>query len=449
MTVDLLYLVQHFLQQQSLSKPLLLALSGGPDSLCLFYALLNCQKRLSFTFHVAHVDHGWRVESAQEAILLESLMKKHQIPFHKKVLNPHLLKGNLEDACRQARYCFFKELYQTYQYEAVILGHQADDQAETVLKRLLEGAHWTKLTALQSIAYWEEMPLWRPFLTVSKKEILEWLKQKEIVAFEDATNQDEHFLRARMRRTLFPLLNREFGKEVQHPLRSLAEDIQEIKDYFEIKLTPILAQENRGPFGVYLDFSELELTSLEIKYLIRKMGEKEGIVLSRPIVEAAASFIKEGVANRQLRVGHRTIWIDRFKLFILDQESIAEWALEIPLLPGSINVGNWKIDVHFTDDPHSVSTTSWQEGWKGEFRGVLPLQEGYHLGPSQSNICYRSHRYSVSKWWNNHKVPAFLWQKIPVIWKEGTIYHEFLTDYLPLNRETSENWVAIKLYFSL
>lgn len=448
MTVDLLYVIQRFLQQQNLSKPLLLALSGGPDSLCLFHCLLQCQERLPFQFHVAHIDHGWRSESQEEAKALEALTNQYQIPFHKKVLNPQLLKGNLEEASRQARYAFFEELYRTHGFQAVLLGHQAEDQAETVLKRLLEGSHWAKLGSLQPIFEWNGMPVWRPFLSISKRDILEWLQQRNMVPFEDATNQDQRFLRARMRQTIFPFLNQEFGKEVQQPLRALAEEIQEIKIYFDHKLNPIMENENRGPLGVYLDFTDLQLTSLEIKYLIRKMSEKEGIILSRPLADLATQLIQEGAANRQLEIGHRTFWIDRYKLFILSKD-LPEWPEDLSLLPGYVKIGNWNLDVHLTNDPDSISATSWQDGWRGEFRIALPLQDGYRLGSSKSNAYYRSHRYKISKWWNNHKVPAFLCHWMPVVWKGEAIYYEFLTGCSPAEKKGYENWVAIKLQYSL
>ncbi len=120
-------------------EPLLLGLSGGPDSLALYYGLLSCQRKYNISFHIAHIDHGWRLESAQEAEQMRQLAERAGIPFHLKKLKPAELKGNLEMACRIERYRFFAELCQTCSFQGVLVGHQRDDQSETILKKLLEG----------------------------------------------------------------------------------------------------------------------------------------------------------------------------------------------------------------------------------------------------------------------------------------------------------------------
>ena len=93
-----------------------MALSGGPDSLCLFYCLLEYRKRYGTPIHIAHVDHGWREESRQEVEILQRLAGNNQISFHLKTLNPTLMKGNLEAICREERYAFFAELCESIQF---------------------------------------------------------------------------------------------------------------------------------------------------------------------------------------------------------------------------------------------------------------------------------------------------------------------------------------------
>ena len=131
----------------SQGRELLLALSGGPDSQALFHLLVEFR----YPFRVAHVDHAWRPESAKEAKALEELCRQHKIPFHLKTLNPDEMQGNLEDACRQERLSYFQELSTQWNCQAVVLGHHADDQAETVLKRLFEGASLEKLAGIRSV----------------------------------------------------------------------------------------------------------------------------------------------------------------------------------------------------------------------------------------------------------------------------------------------------------
>lgn len=164
--IDILskFLIQH----RKTNKPLLLALSGGPDSLALFHLLLEVSKEHSIPFAIAHVDHGWRPESGTEAEILKELAQKHDLGFHLKKLDPKSLEGNLEDACRSERLQFFKELCQAHEYEAVLMGHHADDAAETVLKRLFEGSSLKAVAGLQEVSCYDDLQIWRPLLKKTK-----------------------------------------------------------------------------------------------------------------------------------------------------------------------------------------------------------------------------------------------------------------------------------------
>lgn len=445
---DLARVVQQFFQKHGpFSRPFLLALSGGADSLSLFHCLLACQKRNGLQFHVAHVDHGWRPESSFEALQLEKMVKEHFIPFYHKRLDPSSLQGNLEAACRHERYQFFKQICETHHLEGVIIGHQADDQAETVLKRLLEGAHWSKLPSLTSISSIEELQIFRPLLSVSKKEIYEWLNKQEIVPFEDSTNHDCRFLRARMRHAILPLLAQEFRKEVTLPLRALSEDMQEIRAYFDEHLTPLFNQSLRGPWGLYFDFRNFSLKPLEIKYLIRKFCEREGFLLSRPALGQAVQLIEKGMANRSLEGSGRVIWIDRQKIFIPNPR-LKAFSGTIDLAPGDFRVGEWHVKVVALEEVLSPFATSWKEGWVEGFTALLPRGD-YRLATACSKAPYYFKRISINDWWANHKVPVFLRSIFPVIWKEKVIYHEFLTGSPCLETSDHKNWMVVKLYFSL
>src|SRR5579862_4351474 len=109
-------------------SPLLLGYSGGPDSKALLYALLEAGCRSSL--HLAHVDHGWRSESGEEAAELEKEARGLGLPFHMTRLN---LAANKEAASREARLKFFQALFAKIPFQALLLAHQAGDAAETAL----------------------------------------------------------------------------------------------------------------------------------------------------------------------------------------------------------------------------------------------------------------------------------------------------------------------------
>ena len=132
------------------------------------------------------------------------LANELKLPFHLKTLNPQTLVGNLEAACRNERLKFFKELSKQHGYQAVILAHHADDQAETVLKRVFEGADLTCMGGLKEKSEINGLSVWRPLLNVSKNDVLIWLQQHGHVAITDKTNLDPKYLRGRCRIQIIP-----------------------------------------------------------------------------------------------------------------------------------------------------------------------------------------------------------------------------------------------------
>jgi tRNA(Ile)-lysidine synthase len=216
----LLQIVRDFLRPRIGSCPVLLAYSGGGDSTALFELLLKYREIYPLDLHVAHVDHGWREESQEEALRLKA---RCPVPFHLERLEIDIKAGNLEDRCRQLRLAFFNQVYQEIGAEALVMAHHANDQAETVLKRIFEGGPLHGLLPDRLI---EGMRVLRPLLGVQKKELLAYLDREGVPYFTDSTNEDERFLRGKMRKTIIPLLEEHFGKGIVAPLCRLAERSQ-------------------------------------------------------------------------------------------------------------------------------------------------------------------------------------------------------------------------------
>ncbi|MBA3721862.1 MAG: tRNA lysidine(34) synthetase TilS [Parachlamydiaceae bacterium] len=420
------HVLEQFLQKKCTSdRPLLIGLSGGADSLCLLYSLVEYKKKCHIDFYVAHIDHGWRQESAQEAIELEKLAQSLNIPFYMKRLNPADYKGNLEEICRKERYSFFNDLCEKHSFQGVLLGHHGDDLAETVLKRVLEGSHWSHVAGLKEDSIVYGVRVLRPFLSLQKSVILDWLKTNGKVHFEDRTNDDSRYMRARMRKEIIPQLNLDFGKNIYPSLIQMSKDSEELASYFDEKIQVYLKEVKTGPFGSYLDLKDtLSTQSLEIKYLVRKLCEINNFYLSRDNIELAVRFLQEGASNKLLKTGLNEVWIDRKCIFIT-KELPEGFEGTIPIAPGKFECGNWIIEVKSVKDVE-VKMTCWKEVWEGRFSVILP-KGNFHLAPPVSNASYQGKSGNISEWWSTHKIPAFFRNKIPVIWEKDTIYHEFLT----------------------
>lgn len=436
------FLLQHY----DPVKPVLLALSGGPDSLAMLHLLQKFQEKHPLQFGIAHIDHGWRKESCEEAQQLFALAKMLKLPFHLKQLHPSQLSGNLEAACREERLQFYKELCQQHGYQAVILAHHADDQAETVLKRVLEGSSLPNLSGLKSVTCVDGVQIWRPLLTTRKSSIERLLKAEGIEPFIDSTNLDPRFLRGRFRVKIIPQLSQEFGKEVGPSLCSLAQEAQELNRFMQAHMAPYLLQICKGPFGTLLDLSEnCPKTAYEIKFLVREFCSTVGCFLSRELVEQACQLIQSEKANRQFAMGNSCFFVDRKRLFFL-KDTPKKPLEQHRLQEGEFKYGAWQVSVtpcKHVDVPLQIG---WKNVWRGEVSVVLP--EGiYHFEAAKTTAPYPGRTASISKWWNNEKVPMFLKNHIPVIWEGDCIRHEWLT---PRSRQDSKplsNGLLIKMRY--
>lgn len=416
---DLIAITSAFLQTHcSKQQPVLLGLSGGPDSLALFHCLLSC----SFPLHVAHIDHAWRPESREEALQLRQLAAHYGIPFHEKILTPSAFTGNLEAACRAERYAFFETICNSYECQGVMVAHHAGDQTETVLKRIFEGASWSHLSGLRPVTQMGSLRVLRPFLSISKEVIRQWLQKHQLTAFEDSSNNDSRFLRGKMRCSLIPWLSQEFGKEIGSAIRTIGEEAAELRDYFDQRISRYLSAIVEGKMGLYLDLSELPPENmLEIKYLIRKICTQESISLSRSQVEVLARALYEKKSNQRMVLSKdKVAYIDRGYFFILREK--IEAAAPIPLDIGEHRYGSWRVEVtRGVSSDFPITNTRWTEAWQGKIIAIVP-PGSYWLGPLEMGT-----HESLGKWWTNHKIPAFMRALVPVLWKEGSVYLEFLT----------------------
>lgn len=277
---DLLLLrMKKFLDRKP-TGPLLIGCSGGPDSKALLHLLFGCRKFFPLDLHIAHVDHGWRDESGMEAEKLREEVEGLGLPFYLKTLSINDFRpGNLEEQGREHRLKFFVEVYAKVGAQALLLGHQADDQAETVLKRLFEGASLYSLRGLSLETTLAGMTVWRPLLHIPKKEILAWLAAKGLRYFDDATNRDSRFLRGKMRETILPSLAAAFGKEISGNLCRLGEESREVREYFQGLNRPLL-ERFKGDLRPFLPMPPLQL-----KFLLREWFELEKITVSRETID--------------------------------------------------------------------------------------------------------------------------------------------------------------------
>ncbi|MFN0065616.1 MAG: tRNA lysidine(34) synthetase TilS [Chlamydiales bacterium] len=292
----------------------LLALSGGPDSIALFFLLLENK----LPFEVAHVNHNWRKESRLEAEKLKILCEEKGVVFHYAELPTPTSKRNLEDKGRKSRFAFFKGLVERRGLRAVLMGHHGDDVAETVLKRLFEGAGLTKLQGISELSVIEGITVYRPLINLRKKEILAWLEKRQITYFWDATNEEEDFLRGRMRNKIMPYLSQVFGKEVTPSLLCLAKRATELEAFLDGCIAPYRKTEE-------LDLQTPPSSPFLAKAVIADFFERRQITVSKAAVETIYQHIVNKSCHKKICVGRGVVVIHKGRLTHnkrIDEESV-------------------------------------------------------------------------------------------------------------------------------
>src|SRR5712672_3792395 len=210
------------------------AVSGGADSVALLLLLVELRKQIGIVLSVAHFNHKLRGKNSdQDENFVARLAAKHGLVFHAGRMDVGAKakrdKANLEDTGRRARYEFFDGLVQSGHLDKVAVAHTADDQAETVIGHILRG---TGLAGLGGI-HPRVGHVVRPLLGVRRGELRAYLKSKKQTWREDATNRDTARMRARIRKKLMPILEKQFQAAVVEHLATLAELAREDEAFLE------------------------------------------------------------------------------------------------------------------------------------------------------------------------------------------------------------------------
>jgi tRNA(Ile)-lysidine synthase len=197
----------------------LVAVSGGPDSVCLLACLVRLRRLFRFRLEVAHVDHALRPDSAADAAYVHRMSDRLGLAFHLHRATSGPVPGESVEAwARTHRRAALAETARDIGASRIALGHTLDDQAETVLMHLITGSGLSGLAGIAPVAG----PWVNPLLEVSRAEVEACCRSLGLRPRHDPTNDDPRFLRNALRLRAIPALEREVGREVIGPLARTA-----------------------------------------------------------------------------------------------------------------------------------------------------------------------------------------------------------------------------------
>lgn len=196
----------------------IVAVSGGPDSLCLLDVLFLLSGKHAYRLHIVHINYRLRgKDSDRDEACVRQRAHIYNLPltvFHPRKTNT----SNLEEKLRDIRYQYFEKMRENKKAGLIAIAHHEDDQAETFLLRLLRGSGMKGLSAMRP----KNNHVVRPFIEISRADILQYLKERSITYREDKSNADPRFLRNQIRHELIPLLEKNYQPKIKEVLAGTA-----------------------------------------------------------------------------------------------------------------------------------------------------------------------------------------------------------------------------------
>jgi tRNA(Ile)-lysidine synthase len=255
----------------------LIAVSGGSDSVALLLVLNFLKSQFSLSLGIAHLNHQLRGEDSQkDEVFVKELAQNFGFEFFsdQKDVKAHAKdRGlSLEEAGRKLRYEFFLQVAQAHGFQKIATGHNKNDNAELVLMNLLRGSG---LKGLSGIPPLRQGLYIRPLIRMSKEEILDFLACENQAFRTDASNADMDFLRNAIRQRLIPQLEQEYNPSIVNTLNRLSSIVSQDEDFLEI--------ETENYFNLCLIQMEESFVSLSIKALIRLHPAMQYRVLRKAI----------------------------------------------------------------------------------------------------------------------------------------------------------------------
>ncbi len=220
-------------------EKVLIAVSGGQDSLCLAKLLLDLKSKWHWQLAIAHCDHRWSTD-AGIAERVTAVASSWNIAFHLKIAE---VFKETEAAAREWRYRALVEIAEAENFKCIVTGHTKSDRAETFLYNLIRGAGADGLSALNWQRYLtDDIVLVRPILNFYRHETLEFCQQFQLPVWFDVVNNNNKYARNRIRQDLIPYLQANFNPQVENSLAQTAELLRADVEYLEATAAQLLKQ---------------------------------------------------------------------------------------------------------------------------------------------------------------------------------------------------------------
>jgi tRNA(Ile)-lysidine synthetase-like protein len=300
------------------NRKLVLAVSTGVDSMVLLQACLALKAEYNLQLCVAHFNHQKREQSVTEEEFIKDFCREQGIDCLVEHL-PHGYEKNFQSYAREQRYAFFERAVKKVGADYLLLAHHANDNMETILMRMIRGSNLKAYAGMEEVSKFRGIPLLRPFLQVTKDELIEYANLHKIKYYQDASNYEDIYTRNRIRKEIIPALFRE-DEHVHLKFQEFSETLLAANELLEEKVAEfqkLMFFEDEA-FGFYAaDFQRL---SVFLQYEILFSGLKK-YQLGKMNISEIIKLINSGKQNIKLFYKGLFTFVKEYdKIYFFDDE---------------------------------------------------------------------------------------------------------------------------------
>lgn len=319
--------------------------SGGPDSVFLVEMLLKLREKIDFDIVLVHVNHLLRGEESQrdEDFSINYGKSKGLKVFARKINITSLGKEkglSLEEAGREARYSFYKEVLEKSNSNKIALAHNKDDQIETFMFRLTRG---TGLSGLEGIATKRDRYI-RPISEIYKSEIVNYLDENNISYCIDSTNLENEFTRNSIRIDLIPFIEKRYNPKFKDKIFSLIEEIRDINIFIEKEIEQFSYNETINIESI-LKFPKSIRGKILSKYLY-----KYGLEVNRKKISLIESILEKG-GSQEISLDSQYILKKEYNILKIQKINLIKNNIEEVTftIPNKIKYGDYIIEAEYVE----------------------------------------------------------------------------------------------------
>ena len=316
---------------------IILAVSGGPDSIAMLNCLFNLKikleekENLRFQIYVAHVNHMIREEAKSDETYVQELCDKLNIPFFSKSIDVKKIAYNnkmgIEETGRMERYNFFDEIMQELSGNKIAIAHNKNDKIETIIMHLLRGTGLNGLIGLEPI---KNNKYIRPLLECSRQEIEEYCEKNNLNPKIDKTNFDNTYTRNKIRNIVIPYVKQEFNPNIVETLDRLSDLVKEEELYITKQVEKIYREicisESKSKIILSLkqfNYQDKVIKSKILIYTITKIfGDSKGI--EKIHIEDLIKLCSNNIGNKYLMPNKNLkVLVKDGQIYFIDQRQVS------------------------------------------------------------------------------------------------------------------------------